>query len=66
MVNNCQVLTSRKGYQGEQLLYDEDPYGRRTYYGYRASDGTLIRTVTCTVPEFTLPNFDAAWNLVHR
>lgn len=38
-------------------------YRRRTYYGYRASDGTLIRTVTCTVPEETLANFAAVWSL---
>jgi YD repeat-containing protein len=32
-----------------------------TYYGYRASDGTLIRTITCTVPEKTFADFAAVW-----
>jgi YD repeat-containing protein len=41
---------------------DEDPYGRRKYYGYRASDETLICTITCTVPEQTLANFAAVWS----
>ena len=56
------TLTSTKGYEGNQLLFDEDPYGRRKYYGYRASDGTLIRTITCTVPEQTFANFAAVWS----
>lgn len=58
-----QTLSSKKAYEAHQLLYDEDPYGRRKYYGYRASDGTLIRTVTCTVPSYTLSNFAAVWAL---
>ena len=59
---NGKVLVSKKGYEENELLYDEDPYGRRTYYGYRASDGTLIRTITCTVPEQSFSNFAAVWN----
>lgn len=57
------TLYAKKGFENEQLLYDEDPYGRRKYYGYRASDNTLIRTVTCTHPGYTLADFDAVWNL---
>ncbi len=57
------TLTSKKVYAVNQLLYDEDAYGRRKYYGYRASDGTLIRTVTCTHPGYTLADFTAVWNL---
>ncbi|MFO0943687.1 MAG: RHS repeat-associated core domain-containing protein [Pirellulales bacterium] len=57
------TLTSKKVYAENQLLYDEDAYGRRKYYGYRASDGTLIRTVTCTHPGYTLADFTAVWNL---
>lgn len=57
------TLTSKKAYLDNQLLYDEDPYGRRKYYGYRASDGMLIRTVTCTVSSYTLADFTAVWNL---
>ena len=48
------TLSSKKTYFNNELLCDEDPYGRKKYYGYRASDGTLIRTVTGTVPSFTL------------
>ncbi len=57
------TLSSKKFYLNDQLLYDEDAYGRRKYYGYRASDGTLIRTVTCTHPGYTLADFTAVWNL---
>ncbi len=57
------TLTSKKSYLDNQLLYDEDAYGRRRYYGYRESDGTLIRTVTCTHPGYTLADFDAVWSL---
>ena len=60
--NANKMLSSKKVYQNNQLLYDEDPYGRRKYYGYRASDGTLIRTITCTVPEQTFANFAAVWS----
>jgi RHS repeat-associated protein len=57
------TLISKKSYLNNELFYDEDPYGRRKYYGYRASDGTLIRTVTATVPSFTLADYTAVWNL---
>jgi hypothetical protein len=57
-------LISTKTYLGNQLLCDVDPYGRRKYYGYRASDGTLIRTVTATHPGYTLADFAAVWS--HR
>ena len=60
--NANKMLSSKKAYQNNQLLYDEDPYGRRKYYGYRASDGTLIRTISCTVPEQTFANFAAVWS----
>ncbi len=57
------TLISKKTYLNNELLCDEDPYGRKKYYGYRASDGTLIRTVTGTVPSFSLADFTAVWNL---
>ncbi|MCU0712628.1 MAG: hypothetical protein MUC43_11255 [Pirellula sp.] len=50
-------LSSTKTYLNNQLLCDTDPYGRRKYYGYRASDGTLIQTVTATHPGYTLADF---------
>ena len=58
------ALVSLKEYVDNQLIYDEDPYGRRKYYGYRASDGTLIRTITSTVPEQIFTDFAAIWNQV--
>ncbi len=33
------TLTKKKSYLENQLLYDEDAFGRRKYYGYRQSDG---------------------------
>ena len=56
------TLTSKSFYVNHEKLYDEDPYGRRKYYGYRASDGTLIRTITCTTPTQTFADFAAVWN----
>ena len=61
-VRSGKTLSSKKGYQNHQVLYDEDPYGRRKYYGYRDSDGTLIRTITCTIPSQTFANFSAVWS----
>jgi RHS repeat-associated protein len=56
------TLTSKSFYVNHEKLYDEDPYGRRKYYGYRASDGTLIRTITCTTPTQAFADFAAVWN----
>ncbi len=58
------TLISKKVFSGDKVLYEEDPYGRRKYYGYRSSDNTLIRTITCTVPEQTFADFTAVWNAV--
>lgn len=55
-------MASKKAYANNELFFDEDPYGRHKYHGYRASDGTLIRTITCTVPEQTFASFTAVWN----
>jgi YD repeat-containing protein len=55
-------MASKNAYANNELFFDEDPYGRRKYSGYRASDGTLIRTITCTVPEQTFASFTAVWN----
>jgi hypothetical protein len=46
------TLTSSNAYRDNQLFYQEDPYGRRTYFAYRAADGALIRRVQGTVPGF--------------
>ena len=45
-------LTTTQVYLDNQLLYTEDPYGRRTYFAYRASDGLMIRRVQGTAPGF--------------
>ena len=55
-------MASKKAYANNELFFDEDPNGRRKYHGYRASDGTLIRNITCTVPEQTFANVTAVWN----
>lgn len=57
------ILVTKNVYDGNELFFTEDPYGRRKYFGYRASDGTLIRTVTATVPSFSLADFAAVWAL---
>jgi YD repeat-containing protein len=55
-------LTSTRTYLNNQLFCETDPYGRRKYYGYRASDGELIREIQGTVPSFTLADFNAVMN----
>ena len=44
------TLISKKQYQNNQLFADEDPYGRKTYYGYRVSDGAMVRVVKTAYP----------------
>ncbi|WP_197455952.1 RHS repeat protein [Stieleria neptunia] len=53
------TLTTKSVYVDSQLFNTEDPYGRKTYYAYDATDGRLIRTVAGTTPEFSLADFDA-------
>jgi YD repeat-containing protein len=57
-------LTSRTQYVNNQVFCREDPYGRKTYYAYRASDGALIREIQGTVPSFQLADFSAVLNQV--
>jgi hypothetical protein len=47
-----------------RVFYSEDPYGRREYMGYRASDGDLIRRVQGTHDAFSLADNSAVLNLV--
>ncbi|MCG8649118.1 MAG: hypothetical protein MI861_04760, partial [Pirellulales bacterium] len=56
-------LESTQTYIDNQLFCSEDPYGRKTYYAYDATDGRLIRTVTGTTAEFSLADFSAVLNL---
>ena len=44
------VLISKTGYLNNRKIWEEDPYGRRTYYGYRESDGALVRVVKGAYP----------------
>jgi len=44
------VLTTELTYVDNKLFSSEDPYGRKTYYAYDATDARLIRTVTCYRP----------------
>ena len=46
-------------YKGNRALYREDPFERRTFYGYRAADGVLTRTVTETKPGGTGLSFSS-------
>jgi len=43
-------LSSKTTYVRNRKLYDEDPYGRRKYQAYRASDGVMVRYVTEAYP----------------
>ena len=47
-------LVSTSSYVNNDLFSEADPYGRKTYYAYQASDGALLRTVQGTLPSFTL------------
>ncbi len=42
------VLESQYAYIGDRLYNSTDPYGRKTYYAYDATDQRLIRTVQAT------------------
>ena len=49
-----QSLHVKKTYVENDLFSEEDPYGRFAYFGYRASDDTLIRYVTGAFTTFSL------------
>jgi len=56
------ALTSTNTYSKNLLFSSQDPYGRKSFHNYRASDSALIRTVRATVPSFTLAGFAAVAN----
>lgn len=58
------TLESKVTYVDNFLFSTEDPYGRKTYYAYDASNGRQIRTVVGTEPSYTLANFTAVLNAV--
>lgn len=55
-------LTTIRTYVNNLLFCETDRYGRTKYFGYRSSDGELIREIQGTVPSFTLANFTAVLN----
>jgi RHS repeat-associated protein len=56
-------LVQTRTFNANQLFSTEDPYGRKTYYAYDATDGRLIRSVVGTVPSFSLANPSAVITL---
>ena len=52
-------LISKQVYKDNKLFSSEDPYGRKTFYAYRASDAALVRTIQATVPSVTFADFAA-------
>ncbi|EMI28555.1 Rhs family protein [Rhodopirellula europaea SH398] len=45
-------------YAGNQVFYQEDSTGRKTYHAYDETDARLIRRVQGLVPEYELDDFD--------
>ena len=45
-----QTLTSKTKYIDNLVFSTEDPYGRKSFNAYRASDSALIRSVQATLP----------------
>lgn len=58
------IMSSKVVYVDNKKFSDEDYYGRKKFYGYRASDGQLIRYVTGAYPSFSLADQTAVFNLV--
>ena len=56
--DNSTLITSNT-YIDNKLFCKEDPYGRKTYYNYRSSDSSLIRTIKGNYPSYTLASFNA-------
>jgi RHS repeat-associated protein len=53
------ILTSKKVFKDNKQFSTEDPYGRKTFYAYRASDARLVRTIQATVPSVSYADFAA-------
>ena len=49
------TLVASNQYNNDQLYSQTDPYGRKVYHAYDATDGRLIRSVQGTVQEWTPP-----------
>ncbi len=62
--NANKVLTSKQTYVANQLFKTEDPYGRKQYFAYDATDGRLVRQIQATVPSVSYANFTAVLNKV--
>lgn len=48
------ALTTEKVFENNELFYTQDPYGRRTYYAHRSSDGLITRKVQGLHSEYTV------------
>jgi YD repeat-containing protein len=62
-VRSGETLETNWTFVSNQLFSTEDPYGRKTYFAYDATDGRLIRTVKGAVPSFSLVDYAAVLNL---
>lgn len=51
--NTATTLASKRTYVGTRLFASEDPYGRKSFHAYDATDGRLIRSVQTTVSSVT-------------
>ena len=51
--NTGKTLISKQVYANNQLFASEDPYGRKSFHAYDASDGRLIRSAQATSPSVT-------------
>ena len=51
---NGKTLSTSRNYINNELFSTTDAYGRKTYFGYRSSDGQLVRTIKGLTPGFTL------------
>ena len=62
--NANKTLTSQQHYVNNQLFASEDPYGRKKFFAYDATDGRLIRQIQGTVPSVSYADNAAVLNKV--
>lgn len=60
------TLVQKSTYVDNRLFSREDPYGRKKYYAYDATDGRLIRTIIGAVSTYTLANQAAVLSAVRN
>lgn len=59
-------LMSSNSYVDNRLFSSQDPYGRKSFYGYDVTNGRMIRQVIGTVPSYSLANFAAVMAAVRN